>query len=156
MRKTTLFCLASSIATLMLVIYAGVPAHAQSEPAPKAKAPMTAATSSSPKIPIPDIPYTKFVLDNGLTVLVHEDHKAPIVAVNTWYHVGSKNEKPGKTGFAHLFEHLMFSGSDNFNFTYINALERIGATNMNGTTNGDRTNYFEKVPTYLLYYAIFA
>src|SRR5262245_64134156 len=90
-----------------------------------------------------DIPYQKFVLKNGLTVLVHEDHKAPIVAVNTWYHVGSKNEKPGKTGFAHLFEHLMFSGSENFNYTYINAMERIGATNLNGTTNNDRTNYFE-------------
>src|SRR6201981_4230596 len=71
-----------------------------------------------------DIPYQKFVLQNGLTVIVHEDHKAPIVAVNTWYHVGSKNEKPGKTGFAHLFEHLMFSGSDNLNYTYIKALER--------------------------------
>ena len=58
-----------------------------------------------------DIPYQKFVLENGLTVIVHEDHKAPIVAVNLWYHVGSKNEKPGKTGFAHLFEHLMFGGS---------------------------------------------
>ena len=58
-----------------------------------------------------DIPYERFVLDNGLTVIVHEDHKAPIVAINTWYHVGSKNEKPGKTGFAHLFEHLMFGGS---------------------------------------------
>jgi zinc protease len=62
-----------------------------------------------------DIPYKKFVLDNGLTVLIHEDHKAPIVAVNVWYHVGSKNEKPGKTGFAHLFEHLMFGGSEHFN-----------------------------------------
>src|SRR5579864_8741560 len=59
-----------------------------------------------------DIPFQKFVLDNGLTVIVHEDHKAPIVAINTWYHVGSKNEKPGKTGFAHLFEHLMFGGSE--------------------------------------------
>jgi zinc protease len=107
-------------------------------------------------IPIPDIPYTKFVLANGLTVLVHEDHKAPIVAVNTWYHVGSKNEKPGKTGFAHLFEHLMFSGSENFNYTYINALEKIGARNMNGTTNNDRTNYFENVPTSMLDYALFA
>src|SRR5438046_5055681 len=87
------------------------------------------------------------MLANGLTVLGHEDHKAPIVAVNTWYHVGSKNEKPGKTGFAHLFEHLMFSGSDNFNHTYINAMERIGATDLNGTTNNDRTNYFENVPT---------
>ena len=63
-------------------------------------------------IPIPDIPYTKFVLPNGLTVLVHEDHKTPVVAVNTWYHVGSKNEKPGRTGFAHLFEHAMFQGSE--------------------------------------------
>src|SRR6266436_4614607 len=103
-----------------------------------------------------DIPYQKFVLDNGLTVLVHEDHKAPIVAVNTWYHVGSKNEKPGKTGFAHLFEHLMFSGSEDFNYTYINAMERIGATNLNGTTNNDRTNYFENVPTSMLEYVLFA
>ncbi len=107
-------------------------------------------------IPIPDIKYTKFVLPNGLTVLVHEDHKAPIVAVNTWYHVGSKNEQLGKTGFAHLFEHLMFSGSDNFNHTYINALEKVGATNLNGTTNNDRTNYFENVPTSMLDYALFA
>src|SRR6187397_2977496 len=103
-------------------------------------------------ITIPDIPYTKFVLKNGLTVLVHEDHKTPVVAVNTWYHVGSKNEKPGKTGFAHLFEHLMFSGSDNFDKTYINALERIGATSLNGTTNKDRTNYFQNVPTSMLDY----
>ena len=87
---------------------------------------------------------------------MHEDHKTPAVAVNTWYHVGSKNEKPGKTGFAHLFEHLMFSGSDNFNETYINALERIGATNLNGTTNNDRTNYFQNVPTSMLDHALFA
>jgi zinc protease len=107
-------------------------------------------------IAIPDIPYTKFVLKNGLTLLVHEDHKTPVVAINTWYHVGSKNEKPGKTGFAHLFEHLMFSGSENFNQTYINALERIGATDLNGTTNGDRTNYFQNVPTSMLDYALFA
>jgi zinc protease len=94
-----------------------------------------------------DIPYQKFVLDNGLTVIVHEDHKAPIVAVNTWYHVGSKNEKPGKTGFAHLFEHLMFGGSEHAKGRYIDAMERIGATDLNGTTNPDRTNYFEDVPT---------
>src|SRR5581483_11302167 len=92
-----------------------------------------------------ELPYKKFVLKNGLTLLVHEDHKAPIVAVNTWYHVGSKNERPGKTGFAHLFEHLMFSGSENFNHTYIQPMEAIGATNLNGTTNNDRTNYFENV-----------
>ncbi len=94
-----------------------------------------------------DIPYQKFVLDNGLTVIVHEDHKAPIVAVNTWYHVGSKNEKPGKTGFAHLFEHLMFGGSEHSPGRYIDTMERIGATDLNGTTNTDRTNYFENVPT---------
>src|SRR5499427_4036965 len=86
-----------------------------------------------------DIPYQKFVLDNGLTVIVHEDHKAPIVAVNTWYHVGSKNEKPGKTGFAHLFEHLMFGGSEHSQTRYIDTMERIGATDLNGTTNSDRT-----------------
>src|SRR6266849_10215798 len=103
-----------------------------------------------------EIPYQKFVLENGLTVIVHEDHKAPIVAVNTWYHVGSKNERLGKTGFAHLFEHLMFSGSEHFDYTYINAMERIGATNLNGTTNGDRTNYFENVPTSMLDYVLFA
>jgi len=94
-----------------------------------------------------NIPYQKFVLDNGLTLIVHEDHKAPIVAVNVWYHVGSKNEKPGKTGFAHLFEHLMFNGSENFNDDYFQALERVGATDLNGTTNNDRTNYFQNVPT---------
>ncbi|WP_295997702.1 pitrilysin family protein [Rugamonas sp.] len=115
-----------------------------------------AAHAAEPNIAIPDIPYTKFVLKNGLTVLVHEDHKTPVVAVNTWYHVGSKNETPGKTGFAHLFEHLMFSGSDNFNHIYITAMERIGATDLNGTTNNDRTNYFENVPTSMLDYALFA
>jgi zinc protease len=94
-----------------------------------------------------DIPYTKFVLDNGLTLIVHEDHKAPIVAINVWYHVGSKNEKPGKTGFAHLFEHLMFNGSENFNDDYFIPLEKVGATDLNGTTNEDRTNYFQNVPS---------
>ncbi len=93
-----------------------------------------------------NIPYKQFVLTNGLKLLVHEDHKAPIVAVNVWYHVGSKNEKPGKSGFAHLFEHLMFNGSENFNDDYFQALERIGGTDLNGTTNSDRTNYFQNVP----------
>jgi zinc protease len=94
-----------------------------------------------------DIPYQKFVLKNGLTLIVHEDHKAPIVAVNIWYHVGSKNEKPGRTGFAHLFEHLMFNGSENFNKDYFEPFERIGTTDQNGTTNEDRTNYFENIPS---------
>jgi len=93
-----------------------------------------------------EIGYEKFVLDNGLTLIVHQDHKAPIVAVNVWYHVGSKNEKEGKTGFAHLFEHLMFNGSENYNDDYFKPFDRVGATGMNGTTNFDRTNYFQEVP----------
>ena len=101
-----------------------------------------------------DIPFQKFVLKNGLTLVVHEDHKAPIVAVNIWYHVGSKNERPGKTGFAHLFEHLMFGGSEHFQGRYIDAMERIGATNLNGTTSEDRTNYFETVPVSALDYTL--
>ena len=80
-------------------------------------------------------------------MIIHEDHKTPIVAINVWYHVGSKNEKPGKTGFAHLFEHLMFNGSENFDDDYFQAMERIGATDLNGTTNEDRTNYFQNVPS---------
>src|SRR5882724_590748 len=94
-----------------------------------------------------DIPFRKFVLKNGLTVIVHEDHKAPIVAVNVWYHVGSKNEKPGRTGFAHLFEHLMFNGSENHKGEYFTPFEEAGATDQNGTTSEDRTDYFENVPT---------
>lgn len=93
-----------------------------------------------------DIPFEKFVLSNGLTLIVHEDHKAPIVAVNIWYHVGSKDEKPGKTGFAHLFEHLMFNGSEHFNDDYFKVMEKLGATSLNGTTSNDRTNYFQNVP----------
>ena len=96
---------------------------------------------------IPDIKYEKFTLPNGLRVLVHEDHKIPIVAVNVWYHVGSKDEEPGKTGFAHLFEHLMFNGTENYNDEYFGPFQQVGATDMNGTTNNDRTNYFENVPT---------
>jgi zinc protease len=141
--------------SLILITAGSFTLIAQPKPAPKKSVPAQSAAGKV-NIPIPDIKYTKFVLKNGLTVLVHEDHKAPIVAVNTWYHVGSKNEKPGKTGFAHLFEHLMFSGSENFNYTFINPMERIGATNLNGTTNNDRTNYFENVPTSMLDYVLFA
>jgi zinc protease len=96
---------------------------------------------------IPDIAYTRFQLPNGLTVVVHEDHKAPVVAVSIWYHVGSGDEPKGQTGFAHLFEHLMFSGSENRKGTYFQPFELAGATDMNGTTWFDRTNYFETVPT---------
>lgn len=94
-----------------------------------------------------DIPFTRFTLPNGLTVVVHEDHKAPVVAVGIWYHVGSADEPAGKTGFAHLFEHLMFSGSENRKGSYFEPFEKVGATDQNGTTWFDRTNYFETVPT---------
>ncbi|WP_128891984.1 pitrilysin family protein [Erythrobacter sp. HKB08] len=93
------------------------------------------------------IPYDQFQLDNGLTVLVHEDRKAPIVAVSVWYNVGSKHEPEGKTGFAHLFEHLMFNGSENAPGDFFEPLQQVGATDFNGTTWFDRTNYFETVPT---------
>ena len=93
-----------------------------------------------------NIPFTKHTLANGLDVLVHEDHSLPIVAVNVWYHVGSKNEVPGRTGFAHLFEHLMFEGSQHYDRGYFHPLQEAGAA-LNGSTNADRTNYWEVVPT---------
>jgi zinc protease len=110
------------------------------------------ALAAASAVPAPDagdelIPFEKFRLENGLTVIVHTDRKAPIVAVNVWYHVGSKNEPPGRTGFAHLFEHLMFQGSEHYDDEFFRPLELVGATSMNGTTNFDRTNYFQNVPT---------
>ena len=93
-----------------------------------------------------EIPYTKVTLDNGLDVIVHEDPQLPMVAVNLWYHAGSKNERPGRTGFAHLFEHLMFEGSAHHDHGYFEPLQRAGGQ-LNGSTNADRTNYWEVVPT---------
>jgi zinc protease len=93
-----------------------------------------------------ELPYTKRTLANGLDVIVHEDHHVPVVAVNLWYHVGSKNEVVGRTGFAHLFEHLMFEGSEHHNSGYFPPLQQAGAL-LNGSTNTDRTNYWEVVPT---------
>ncbi|HWF85120.1 MAG TPA: pitrilysin family protein [Vicinamibacterales bacterium] len=97
------------------------------------------------RVPV-NITFTKHTLANGLDVLVHEDRNCPIVAVNLWYHVGSKNERPGHTGFAHLFEHLMFEGSQHYNGGYFQPLQGAGAT-LNGSTNADRTNYWEVVPS---------
>jgi zinc protease len=93
-----------------------------------------------------EIPYTKRTLANGLDVIVHEDRDLPIVAVNLWYHVGSKNERPTRTGFAHLFEHLMFEGSAHHDRGYFPPLQQAGGL-VNGSTNADRTNYWEVVPT---------
>lgn len=123
--------------------------------AAQAAAPALRAAPVSELVREVDIPYTKFTLPNGLTVLVHEDHKAPVVAVSVWYNVGSKDEPAGKTGFAHLFEHLMFGGSENAPGSYFTPMRNMGATDMNGTTWFDRTNYFETVPTPALEQALF-
>ena len=101
------------------------------------------------------VPYEQFALPNGLRVIVHTDRKAPIVAVSVWYHIGSKDEPRGKTGFAHLFEHLMFYGSENNDGVFFKKLEDVGATDANGTTWFDRTNYFENVPTQALDLALY-
>jgi zinc protease len=93
-----------------------------------------------------NIPFSQYTLDNGLRVIIHEDRRLPMVAVNIWYHVGSKNEHPGRTGFAHLFEHLMFEGSEHYDKGYFHPLQEAGAS-LNGSTNPDRTNYWEVVPT---------
>jgi zinc protease len=116
----------------------------------------SAATAATPAPAVPAaapyqraayvIPYKKFVLQNGLTLIVHTDHSVPIVGVNMWYHVGSRNEKRGKTGFAHLFEHFFFNGSENHPHGFREAMDDLGANNRNGTTNTDRTNFFEDVP----------
>ena len=112
---------------------------------------------AAPLAAVPDvqITYEKHVLPNGLTLIVHEDFKAPVVAVAAWYHVGSKDEKPGRTGFAHLFEHLLFEGSDHHPYSWDKELDSLGATDQNGTTWLDRTNYFETVPATALDYALF-
>ncbi|MFO7156718.1 MAG: pitrilysin family protein [Pseudomonadota bacterium] len=97
------------------------------------------------------IPFEKYTLDNGLEVILSVDRKLPVVAVNVWYHVGAFHEQPGRTGFAHLFEHMMFQGSKNVeDDVHISLLQQIGATDVNGTTNFDRTNYFQTVPAHHL------
>ncbi len=103
---------------------------------------------------VPELKFEKYTLDNGLQVILHEDHTIPMAAVNIWYHVGSKNEKPGRTGFAHLFEHMMFQGSENHDTDYFLPLQKIGAQ-VNGSTNKDRTNYWENVPSDQLKMALF-
>jgi predicted Zn-dependent peptidase len=102
-----------------------------------------------------DIPFEQFTLDNGLRVIVHTDRKAPLVHVGVWYHVGSVDEPSGRSGFAHLFEHLMFYGSEHHADDHFKPLEAIGATDFNGTTSYDRTNYFQTVPTPALDLALF-
>ncbi|MDZ4365177.1 pitrilysin family protein, partial [Brevundimonas sp.] len=152
MRRAGSLVAAAALLAVSNPVWASVaPAQAPSQ----ASAPAFQAAPVSELVAEVDIPYTKFTLDNGLTVLVHEDHKAPVVAVSVWYNVGSKDEPAGKTGFAHLFEHLMFGGSENAPGSYFTPMRNMGATDMNGTTWFDRTNYFETVPTPALEQALF-
>jgi len=134
-------------AALAAGLLLGTQALSQTAPAPKAKpkaaAPSPAQAIANLKI---DIPYTRYQLKNGLTLVVHQDTKAPVVHFNIWYHVGSKNEPRGQSGFAHLFEHLMYQGSEHFNDDFFKATRQLGATSQNGTTSNDRTNYFQTVP----------
>ncbi len=97
---------------------------------------------------MPQLKFEKYKLDNGLEVILSEDHRLPLVAVNLWYHVGPANEVPGRTGFAHLFEHMMFEGSRHVpGSSHFHYLEAAGASDINGTTDFDRTNYFETLPS---------
>ena len=122
---------------LLLISLCGLPLQAQAPAAPL------------------EVPYTQFTLANGLTVILHRDTTVPVVSVNVWYHVGSANERPGRTGFAHLFEHLMFEGSKNVEEGQFDILlEAAGATN-NGSTDLDRTNYFIDLPANALELALF-
>ncbi|WP_076070102.1 M16 family metallopeptidase [Sphingomonas montana] len=129
--------LSASLMTLLL----------SAAPAAMAQAAATQIAKPAELVSQVRIPYEQFTLPNGLRVIVHTDRKAPVVAVSVWYHVGSKNEPAGKTGYAHLFEHLMFNGSENAPGDFFEPLEQVGATDYNGTTYYDRTNYFETVPT---------
>ncbi|HET7844433.1 MAG TPA: pitrilysin family protein, partial [Xanthomonadales bacterium] len=106
------------------------------------------AAAAAPRSTVDDLAIAQqtFRLDNGLTVVVHEDHSVPLVSVNIWYHVGSRDERRGRTGFAHLFEHFFFNGSEHYPHGFREAMDDLGATNRNGTTNTDRTNFFEDVP----------
>jgi zinc protease len=148
-----------SLAALLAVLAPAAPVLAQTSAAP-----LAAATPQAPELraaPVADlvsevnIPWKRFTLDNGLTVIVHTDRKAPVVALSVWYNVGSKDEPAGSTGFAHLFEHLMFGGSENAPGSYLGRMRNLGPSNLNGTTWFDRTNYFETVPTPALEQALF-
>lgn len=114
---------------------------------------LSGGAAPAPAGRMPEIPFEKYQLANGLQVILHEDHSTPIVAVNVWYHVGSKNERPGRTGFAHLFEHMMFQGTQHYDKDYFGPLQQAGAQ-LNGSTNQDRTNYWETVPSNYLELAL--
>lgn len=152
---------AGVIPTWLAALLLAVPVMAPPPLLANAPASRTAKERTAAPAPLSELvaqvklPYEQFTLANGLRVIVHSDRKAPVVAVSVWYHVGSKDEPPGKTGFAHLFEHLMFNGSENAPGDYFDPLQRLGATNFNGTTWFDRTNYYQTVPRGALETALF-
>jgi len=114
---------------------------------PATKAPAKAAAAKPAPLEVPQLKFEKYQLENGLEVILSQDHRLPMVAVNLWYHVGPANELPGRTGFAHLFEHMMFEGSKHVpGNAHFHFLEAAGASDINGTTYFDRTNYFETLP----------
>jgi zinc protease len=147
-RQTKFFLIAIAAVGLLQVVLSG-----NAQEASKSAAPNSGNTSDVPKIE-----FEKYTLLNGLQVILHVDRKLPMVHVNNWYHVGSKNERVGRTGFAHLFEHMMFEGSKDANSKYFGFIEKAGANlfegGVNGTTNEDRTNYFETVPSGSLEYVL--
>src|SRR5882672_411461 len=144
---------------LFLARFADAQAQAPAKPAPRATAKTPAQTAAKPTatkaaaakpapLEVPQLKFEKYKLENGLDVILSEDHRLPLVAVNLWYHVGPANELPGRTGFAHLFEHMMFEGSKHVASSAHNRyLEAAGASDINGTTDFDRTNYFETLPS---------
>jgi zinc protease len=140
----------AALLTAVPVLAAEAPPGKPTDAKASRPAKTAAAAPAKPATDAPKIDFEKYTLSNGLTVILHVDRKLPIVNVNQWFHVGSKNEKPGRTGFAHLFEHLMFQGSKNTGDYFVTA-EQAGANlregGVNGTTNNDRTNYFATVPS---------
>src|SRR5512147_169250 len=132
---------------LAVVMLAGFSVQVWGQENPRPVAAKTAATRVGQPQQFPTIQFEKYKLANGLEVILSEDHRLPLVAVDLWYHVGPSNERPGRTGFAHLFEHMMFQGSKHVQANeHFRLLESAGATDVNGTTDFDRTNYFETLP----------
>jgi zinc protease len=143
--RLLILCLSIAIATVSVF------SQDTAKKAPPGKSPAKVAATSaegSAEIALPTIKFEKYTLPNGLVVILSEDHRLPLVSTNIWYHVGPANEVPGRTGFAHLFEHMMFEGSKHVpGNSHIRFLEGAGASDLNGTTDFDRTNYFETLPS---------
>ena len=138
-----------------LVVLAVVPVAAQTTPPPQTSSPGAASPAASRLSASIEVPYTQFRLANGLNVILHRDASVPVAAINVWYHVGSGSERPGRTGFAHLFEHLMFEGSKHVKEGEFDTLLEAAGGNNNGSTNNDRTNYVIDVPANAIEMALF-